>query len=270
MLIMTEIVPAILPRNFSELREKLSRVAGLVDTVQIDVCDGRFVPSKSWPYAKAPQTNADSTQTYAEKENTSPPRPLSTPPARGGEKGVVGEGGRQKGGGDRDFNDLITEKKGFPYWQDFDFEFDLMVKEPEGVIGDYVKAGASRIVLHVESTEQLSEIIHEWQHAVVLSLAASIETPLSVFSDFAHHVKDFQLMGIAKIGLQGQPFDEKVLPRVRELKKLYPEHTITVDGGVNLDTVLSLRDAGATRLVVGSALFKSENIADTIKQFKSL
>ncbi|MDO8564862.1 MAG: hypothetical protein Q7R88_02610 [bacterium] len=243
---MTDILPAILPKNFAELQEKLGRVKGLADGVQIDICDGRFVPSKTWPYVFS----------------SSPPSRGGVPSPRGG---VVGEAIAEK---DPNFQAIVNEKEGFPFWDSFDFEFDLMVHEPEGVIGDYVKAGASRIVLHVESTKVLSEIIHEWQHSVILSLAASIETPLSVFADFAHHVKDFQLMGIAKIGAQGQAFDERVIERVRELKKLYPEHTITVDGGVSLETALSLLDAGATRLVVGSALFKSENIADTIEQLK--
>lgn len=236
---MTEIIPAILEQRFEGMKEKLSRVVSLVPLVQIDVCDGKFVPSQSWPYVET-RNRSGTKQHGTDTEH------------------------------DKDFQAILSEQKGLPFWDKLDFEFDLMVKEPEGVVEKYIKAGASRIVLHVESTAQLSEIIHEWQHAVTLSLAANIDTPLEAFDDYAHHVKDFQLMGIANIGMQGQAFDERVLPRVRALKKRHPEHTITVDGGVSPKTAPQLIDAGAARLVVGSALFESNNIVDTIGKLKSL
>jgi hypothetical protein len=47
---MREIVPAILPKSFAELEEKLPLVSGIVPCVQIDLCDGRFVQSTTWPY----------------------------------------------------------------------------------------------------------------------------------------------------------------------------------------------------------------------------
>ncbi len=47
-----EIIPAILPKNFKEIEEKTLLVVGLADLVQVDICDGKFVPSKTWPYKK--------------------------------------------------------------------------------------------------------------------------------------------------------------------------------------------------------------------------
>ncbi len=47
-----EILPAILPKNFSELAENIGLVKDIVKTVQIDVCDGQFVPSATWPYKR--------------------------------------------------------------------------------------------------------------------------------------------------------------------------------------------------------------------------
>ena len=49
---MTEIIPAILPRDFAEIKEKIGLINGLAKTVQIDVCDGQFTPVASWPYRK--------------------------------------------------------------------------------------------------------------------------------------------------------------------------------------------------------------------------
>ena len=47
---MADIIPAIIPESFEDLHDKMAEVKGLVSVVQIDVCDGRFVPSKCWPY----------------------------------------------------------------------------------------------------------------------------------------------------------------------------------------------------------------------------
>lgn len=47
-----EIIPAILPKDFNEIDEKASILVGLADLVQVDICDGKFVPSTTWPYKK--------------------------------------------------------------------------------------------------------------------------------------------------------------------------------------------------------------------------
>ena len=47
-----EVIPAIVPKNLEDLKEHLMRLRGIVRMVQLDVCDGIFVPSKTWPYGK--------------------------------------------------------------------------------------------------------------------------------------------------------------------------------------------------------------------------
>ncbi len=47
-----EIIPAILPRDFKEIEEKTALIKGLATMVQVDICDGKFVPSTTWPYKK--------------------------------------------------------------------------------------------------------------------------------------------------------------------------------------------------------------------------
>ncbi|MCX6715921.1 MAG: hypothetical protein NT077_02810 [Candidatus Taylorbacteria bacterium] len=51
-----EIIPAILPKDFHELEAKISLVNGFVKTVQVDACDGQFVPNATWPYRKPDDT----------------------------------------------------------------------------------------------------------------------------------------------------------------------------------------------------------------------
>src|SRR5689334_19737679 len=56
---MIEVIPAILVEDYEQLREQLSRVANLVTTVQIDMCDGKFTPYASWPMQASDQQSAE-------------------------------------------------------------------------------------------------------------------------------------------------------------------------------------------------------------------
>ena len=69
-------------------------------------------------------------------------------------------------------------------------------------------------------------------------------------------------------GYCGQKFHDESIARVKNYKKLYHDKIIEVDGGVSPSNSKVLADAGADLLVAGSAIFKSENPIDTIKQMK--
>jgi len=66
-------------------------------------------------------------------------------------------------------------------------------------------------------------------------------------------------MGIDEIGSQGQPFDVRVLERIATLRALYPNQILSVDGAVNEENILSLKNAGADRFAVGSNILKVTN-----------
>lgn len=66
---MTEIIPSILVENFNELNEKLAKFINIAKTVQIDVCDGKFVSSISWPMNIR---DKESVQSILEEENGMP------------------------------------------------------------------------------------------------------------------------------------------------------------------------------------------------------
>ncbi len=77
-------------------------------------------------------------------------------------------------------------------------------------------------------------------------------------------------MGIQKIGYQGQTFDPSTPARVKELVTLYPNLDIEVDGGVAEATIPSLVAAGASRLVVGSAISKAPDPQSAYQKLLSL
>lgn len=240
------VVPAILPKDFAELTAKLELIKGVVDTVQIDIADGKFVPNKTWPYWRKPTTNNQ--QPTKEEEE-------------------------KKRGGDQNFQELVAGKKKLPFLEDFDFEFDLMVASPREAIPDFVRIGASRIILHIESAEPdtLSSIISEWKHAVGIGLALMPSTPIEKLEPFLHEAPFVQCMGSDRVGFQGVALNEAlVLPKISLLRKKYPELTISVDIGVNSKNAPRLIAAGANRLVVGSAVFGKANPAEAIRELRAL
>jgi ribulose-phosphate 3-epimerase len=244
-----QIIPAILPKDFADLEDHVARVKSLVPLVQVDICDGQFTPLPSWPYKKH----------------------------------------------DSNFDEIVKEDRGLPFWEEVEYEFDLMVNKPEDVVEKYVAAGASHIVLHVEAKGDIAKAIEKLEGKVEIGLALNIETPLDQLqveskdekiplvkgggersetgdfkSGYDFRFQYIQLMGIDNVGFQGQIFDEKVIAKIKEVKKKYPNLEIQIDGGVNLETASLLKAAGADRLVIGSAIFESENVVEAVERFKNL
>jgi ribulose-phosphate 3-epimerase len=219
-----EIIPAILPMNFAEVEEKVELVKGMVKMIQIDVCDGQFVPNATWPYKKE----------------------------------------------DDSWERIQNEEQGLPGWEKVDFEIDLMVNEPERVIEEWIIAGATRIVLHIESDGNVSEAVDMLTGRVEIGLALSIDTPIEALEPFRDRIQFVQCMGIDHVGFQGQEFNDMVVEKVRAITQMYPELLVTVDGGVSLETGAQLVEAGVDRLVVGSAIFEADNFTEAIQQFKAL
>ena len=77
-------------------------------------------------------------------------------------------------------------------------------------------------------------------------------------------------MGIEHPGSQAEPFDERVLSQIKSLREKYEELIISVDGSVNDKTAHLLRDAGASRLVVGSFLFDDFELEEKINYLENL
>ena len=219
-----EIIPAILPKDFSELDEKIGLVKAIVKTVQIDVCDGQFVPSATWPYKRL----------------------------------------------DDSFEKILREEEGLPGWENVSFEIDLMVNYPERIVDEWVTAGAHRIILHIEAQGNSAEAVEKLQGRVEVGLAVGMETPFSALEPYAGKIQSIQLMGIDHPGFQGEAFNPKVIERVKEVHALYPELPISVDGGVSLENATALIAAGVTRLVVGSAIFRTDNAIEAVHKFKRL
>jgi ribulose-phosphate 3-epimerase len=171
---------------------------------------------------------------------------------------------------DDNFEKIVNEENGLPGWEDLNFEIDLMADDPADKIENWVQAGATRIILHAECKGDLDKAIADLSERVEIGLALNESTPIETVAKYRERIQFVQLMGIDNIGFQHQSFDDKVIGRVREAALKYPGLPISVDGGVSLENAQALIDAGATRLVVGSAIFNAENPIDAVEKFRHL
>ena len=169
---------------------------------------------------------------------------------------------------DDSFDAIMREEIGMPFWEDLDFEVDLMARNPETLISQWVTAGAQRIIIHADSTEKLGEVIDSCKNQVEVGVAVGITTSLEKILPYASDISVIQCMGISKIGFQGQTFNEQVYEKIKEVRQALPNIEISVDGGVSLENMNRLIDAGVTRLVVGSAIFGQIDIHKAISEFQ--
>lgn len=155
--------------------------------------------------------------------------------------------------------------------ENFVVEVDCMIDCPEEVIADYAKAGAKRIVVHLESALNLPEIIKlKTAHGFELGFSINNDTDLHALTSVLNAADYVQFMGIKDIGSQGQPFDERVLTRIKELKDINPAIFISIDGSVTLETLPRLREAGADRFVAGSSILKAEDPKGAFKELQAI
>ena len=149
-------------------------------------------------------------------------------------------------------------------------EAHLMIEEPEVYIDEWLKV-ADRITIHYEATDKLDQIVEKFKNLPnKLGVSLMLATPLEVLDKHIAHLDTVQLMGIEKIGYQGQEFSERVVGRVRALRAKYPDVRIQVDGGVNLANAPALIAAGATGLVVGSGIWQAADPLAALAQFQKL
>lgn len=139
----------------------------------------------------------------------------------------------------------------------FTLEIDLMVAAPIKAAAAWIEAGADMLVFHVESIDLATFRAFAATCPVSIGVASHGDTPLESFFAYVEVADYIQLMGIRQIGIQAEPFDERVLETITAVKSRYSEKMISIDGSVNETTIERLHAAGADRFVSGSAILSS-------------
>jgi pentose-5-phosphate-3-epimerase len=143
----------------------------------------------------------------------------------------------------------------------FSLEVDLMVRDPLTAATAWVRAGADSLVFHVETISLASFITIRETLPVSIGICASKSTPFSVLETYLPYADYVQVMGIAEIGAQGQPFDDYCFERIADIRRVAPHLDISVDGSVNRDTITALYRHNIRRCIVGSAIVQAANPA---------
>ena len=148
------------------------------------------------------------------------------------------------------------------------FDVHLMISNPLDYAEDFAKAGADIICFHTEcdsDTEQtIDKILSLGKKA---ALAIKPATPIDEVVKYLDKISMVLVMTVEP-GFGGQSFMESTMPKIETIRKINPDIDIEVDGGINADTVKIAAKAGANVFVAGSAVFKSENPAETIALLK--
>ena len=148
----------------------------------------------------------------------------------------------------------------------------LMISPVDSIIPDFAKAGADIITVHPEATIHLDrtiQLIHSLGCKAGVSLNPS--TPLDVL-DYVLENLDLVLVMSVNPGFGGQSFIEYTLRKIEAIRKRI-EATgkaieLEVDGGVKVDNVRLVADAGADVFVAGSAIYNTPDYAATIAAFR--
>lgn len=140
----------------------------------------------------------------------------------------------------------------------------LMIEQPDRYIPAFAKAGADIISVHVEACPHLHRTIqHIKEQGVKAGIVLNPHTPVS---QIEHVLEDVDLILFMTVnpGFGGQAFIPSVLTKVKEVKSLSEQKglsdlLIEIDGGVNVETAKSCKEAGANLLVAGSAIYGKNN-----------
>jgi len=138
-------------------------------------------------------------------------------------------------------------------------EAHLMVQDPDRFFEDYAQAGMQRLIVHAEACPHLYRSLQRIRAlGMQTGVALNPLTPLSAIEEAVPYI-DLLLIMTVEPGYGGQAFIPSSPDRIRRacalLKMKNSDAAVEVDGGVNLQTIRAVRDAGAAIAVVGAAVY---------------
>lgn len=151
------------------------------------------------------------------------------------------------------------------------FDVHLMIENPDEYMDDFATENTEFITVHAEACSHLHRTV---QHIKSLGIKAGVSinpgTSLSVL-DYMIEEIDLVLIMSVNPGFGGQKFIPSALDKIRELKKIKdsrnPNLVIEIDGGITLDNIKAVTDAGVELVVVGSSVFGAQDIDKRVKEF---
>ena len=150
------------------------------------------------------------------------------------------------------------------------FDVHLMITEPERYINEFVESGADIITFHVEATKdpgKVIDMIHE--KGLKAGISVKPKTPLEAIEPYLEKIDMLLIMSVEP-GFGGQAYIEGSTEKIRAAREMVKAHglntDIQVDGGINLQNLPEVLEAGANIIVAGSSVFKGD-VAGNVKAF---
>ncbi len=159
--------------------------------------------------------------------------------------------------------------------QGFSYEFDIMINHWNIYVPYCIAMGATCIVAHMDmfSDEDIASLVSMVSsQSISLGIAVSNDKSVDFHAEMVRKTKELyphvfiQIMGINKIGEQGQFFNEETPERVKEMKKRFGDMVVQVDGGIKPDNAKLLSDVGVDALVVGSYIFGRDDAGASLEE----
>ncbi|GBD09580.1 Ribulose-phosphate 3-epimerase [Candidatus Thermoflexus japonica] len=149
----------------------------------------------------------------------------------------------------------------------------LMIEAPERYLEAFARAGADRLIVHVEACPHLHRVIQGIQGlGLRAGVALNPATPLSALEEILPDVDQVLIMTVNP-GFGGQAFIERMLEKVRRARRMIDAVgrpiELEVDGGVGPENAPALVEAGATVLVAGASIFEApEGPAEALRRLR--
>lgn len=150
----------------------------------------------------------------------------------------------------------------------------LMVEPVDDLISQFADAGATFISFHPEATRHVDRSLElVKQRGCKAGLVLNPATPVSVIEPVLHKLDMLLLMSVNP-GFGGQEFIPYVLDKVRVARAWIDERNLStrleVDGGIKIDNIRAIADAGADTFVMGSAIFGTSDYTQTLASIRQV
>jgi len=154
------------------------------------------------------------------------------------------------------------------------FDVHLMCSRPQILIEPFARAGADEIIIHVELHQQVTPLIWKIKSfGKKVGLAINPPTTITEVQPYLGQI-DLLLVMTVNPGFGGQEFIHETLPKIQQAEAWRRErklpYRISVDGGINFQTVAECARAGADTFVSGTTLFHARNLRAAVKRMRQI
>ena len=152
------------------------------------------------------------------------------------------------------------------------YDVHLMIENPDKYIDDFITPKTEYITVHQEACVHLHRTVQNIKSkGVKAGVSINPATPVSTLECILHDVNLVLIMSVNP-GFGGQKFIPGALEKVRELAEIKGaknlDFVIEIDGGITLENIEEVMDAGVEMAVAGSAVFGAEDVTERVREFK--